>query len=265
MQFAHLTKYQKISLSAALLILVVAGASGLAIRKAVGVDYTPEVMAVASAFGDTIANVSLTAESAELSRQMDEAYAPYLTPELLAAWKADPDKAIGRTTSSPWPDHIDIGTVSRNVDDTYTVLGIVVEVASGSDAPVATYPVALTFVQRDGKWRIQDATKGAYIAVPERRTVEGKYACLPYMDPTESETCALGLKARDGRYYALDFTILKASDIISRLVTGERVRVEGTFVPIEHLSSTDYWLAYDIEAIVRVTSLTELKEGRGMD
>jgi hypothetical protein len=258
MHFTHLTKYQKISLAAALLILLVAGISGLAIRTAVGVDYSAEVSYAASRFGEALDDVSLTAEGEELARQLDAAYTPFVTPELLSVWKANPSLAIGRATSSPWPDRIDVGTIVKNVDDSYTALGTVVEITSESDAPVAVYPVALTFVMRDGKWLVQDATKGSYIAVPERRTIEGTYACLIRVDMPSTDECAFGLKARDGRHYALDFTVLKAGDIMSRLITGEEVRIEGTFVPAEHLAPMDNWRSYDIDAVVRVTSLTEL-------
>ena len=258
MHFAHLTKYQKISLSAALLILLVAGISGLAIRKAAGVDYSADVAQAVQLFGEALQNVSLTAEGDVLSEQLDAAYTNLVTPELLAVWKADPMLAFGRATSSPWPERIDIGTINRNIDETYTVLGTVIEVTSASDAPVAVYPVALTLVMRNGDWLIQDATKGSYTAVPERRTVTGTYVCLPRVDTVESEECALGLQALDGRHYALDFTVLQSSDIMSRLVTGEEVHIEGTFVPAEHLAPMDYWLSYNIDAVVRVTSLSEL-------
>ena len=258
MHFRSLTKYQKISLAGALLIILVACVAGFAVRKANGVDYSADVREVVVRFGETLDMVSLAAEGDELARQMDASYAEYLTPELLAAWKADPSLAIGRQTSSPSPDRIDIGTIARNVDETYTALGTVIETQEGDAAPVAIYPVALTLVMRDGTWRIQDATKGTYIAVPERRAVVGTYVCLPQVNLEESEECAFGLQEEDGRHYALDFTVLRSSDIMSRLVTGKSVRVEGTFVPVEHLGPGDYWLSYDIEAVVRVTSLTEL-------
>ena len=258
MHISHLTKYQRIGFAAALLILLVASVAGVATREAKGTDYSNDVRVVVEDFGRVLQNVSLTSDPDELARQIDAAYSAYLTDELRAVWKSDSTDAIGRSSSSPWPARIDVGTITKNPDETYTALGMVIEVTNESTVPVAIYPVALTLVDRDGVWRIQDATKGTYIAVPERRSMKGTYVCLSHVDlMDETDECALGLRAHDGRQYALDFTVLQSSDIMSRLVTGQEVTVEGTFVPVEHLSATNYWMRYSIEAVVRVTSLEE--------
>jgi len=259
MQFRHLTRAQKLGFAIALGMLLVAGVTASVARTAQGVDATLEVTSTVLMFGEAMDQVSLLAPPAEFANSLDDAYAPFLTPELLAAWKADPSRAIGRETSSPWPDRIEVGTVSKNFDDTYTALGSVVEIASDSSGPAAIYPVALTLVERDGEWRIQDVTKGSYTALPERRTIDGTYVCLPHKDTEGPQTleCAFGLRAEDGTHYALDFTILRESDTISQLFTEEPVRIEGTFVPVEHLR-TGQWSRYLIQGIIRVTSLTEL-------
>ncbi len=63
---------------------------------------------------------------------MDSAYAPYVAPELLDAWKSDPQHAPGRLTSSPSPDRIGIRAVQMNADGSYVVTGTVIETASGA-------------------------------------------------------------------------------------------------------------------------------------
>jgi hypothetical protein len=260
MQFRHLTRAQKLGFAIALGMLLVAGVTASVARTAQGVDAAREVTGVVLEFGASLDQVSLLAPSAEYERSLDIAYAPFLTPELLAVWKSDSSRAIGRETSSPWPDRIEVGTVSKNFDDTYTALGSVVEIASdSSNTPAAIYPVALTLIERDGEWLIQDMTKGSYTALPERRTIDGTYVCLPHKNTAGPQTmeCAFGLRAEDGTHYALDLTILRESDAIPGLITEEPVRIEGTFVPVEHLR-TGQWSRYHIQGIIRVTSLTEL-------
>ena len=259
MLFHHVTKAQKIGFAIALSILLLAGVAASVARTAQGLDASVEVTSVVLQFGEAMRQVSLLAPAAEYESSLDSAYAKFLTPELLAAWKADSSSAIGRETSSPWPDRIEVGTVSKNFDETYTVLGSVVEIAQGSDAPAAIYPVALTLIEEGGEWLIQDVTRGTYTAIPERRTIDGTYVCLPHKNTEGPQTleCAFGLRAKDGTHYALDFTILRASDTITSLITEEPVRIEGTFVPVEHLSGGQ-WSRYQIQGVIRVTSLTEL-------
>jgi len=259
MHFKHLTKAQKIGVAIALGMLLLAGLASLVARPVSGVNNEDIVTMRALEFGERLKEVSLLQTGPEYELMIERVYGDFLTPELLAVWQTYPDRALGRMTSSPWPDRIEIGTVTKNFDESYSVLGSVVEVANGVEGPVAIYPVSLTFVERDGQWYIEDVTKGTYIAVPERRTVEGTYVCLPHKDTAGPQTmeCAFGLETEDGIFYALDFNILRSSDIMSNLITGQRVRIEGTFVPVEHLS-TSIWSRYAIEGIVRVTALEEL-------
>jgi len=78
----------------------------------------------------------------------------------------------------------------------------------------------------------------------------GQPACLPYPDDGQMHTmeCVYGLKVGD-KYYALDlgsFTVdFESLDTLS---------IEGTFVPLEALSS-DQWQKYDIEGVVAVTAV----------
>ena len=78
----------------------------------------------------------------------------------------------------------------------------------------------------------------------------GESVCLPHKNPGEMQTmeCAYGLQV-DDKYYALDL-----GSFIMDFQTGETVNIEGTFVPLEALSS-DQWQKYDIEGIVTVTAI----------
>lgn len=254
MHYKHLTKYQKIWLGVALSMLLGAGIIGMLTRPLDAADGSVEVTRVVTDFGHALKNVSLTASPEILADTLETTYGPYVTPELLSEWQNNPTHALGRQTSSPWPERIEVGTAFRNNDGSYTVLGSVIEVTGDSLELAAVYPVSLTLKQEDGVWRIQEATKGTYTALPERRTIEGVYECLPQLQSTE---CVLGITTDQGVRFALDFDALEEQALREALRAGYRIRVEGTFVPVEYLS-TVRWANFSIQGIVRVTSLEVL-------
>ncbi len=90
----------------------------------------------------------------------------------------------------------------------------------------------------------------------ERRTITGTTECLPHRDTTGPQTmeCAFGLKADDGKHYALDLMLLATSELMNQ-PTNERVTLEGLYTPIEELS-TDHWQRYNVEGILTVTSVS---------
>ncbi len=113
-------------------------------------------------FGKTLQEVSLLGPSEILKPQMATAYGPYLTPALLKEWQAHPDTALGRQTSSPYPDHISIDSTTHNPDGSYTVTGEIKEMAyveSGRKSVVARTPITLTLINTDQSWRISAITK----------------------------------------------------------------------------------------------------------
>jgi hypothetical protein len=110
-------------------------------------------------FGKQLQMVSLLAPDAGQTIQAD--YAPYVAPELLSVWTSDPAEAPGRTTSSPWPDHIDITSAALSADGSYAVAGNVIEMTSdevehGGNA--GSYPVTMTLESRGGAWFITSFT-----------------------------------------------------------------------------------------------------------
>jgi hypothetical protein len=121
-----------------------------------------EKAAVAKAvtdFGAQLNFVSLTAAPDIAIKAMEDHYAPFVSAELLDAWKKDLERAPGRLTSNPHPDRIEIRKMERNEDGSYEVGAKVIEVVSGSDAVVSNYPVALKLRFRDGKWIITGFAK----------------------------------------------------------------------------------------------------------
>lgn len=85
---------------------------------------------VVVSFGKVLKNVSLLAPKEIFVQDIQTNYGNFLTPELLVAWKNDPTTALGKTTSSPWPDHIDVSKVTEVTATQYTVQGNIIEMTS---------------------------------------------------------------------------------------------------------------------------------------
>lgn len=119
--------------------------------------------AVVERFGERLRRVSLLAPDAVRTREIREAYADLVTPVLLEAWLADPSRAPGRETSSPWPDRIEVRSIAPADGDACVVEGAVVHVTSGEVAAGGAElrePVTLRVVEEDG-WRIAAYQVGA--------------------------------------------------------------------------------------------------------
>lgn len=109
-----------------------------------------DVRITVAQFGNHLNSVSLLTPDA--ADQIRNAYGPYVSEELLAAWVANPEVAPGRTTSSPWPDHIEVDDVSLNDVGAYDVTGRIMLVSSTGDA--GSIPVSLTVAGTDGGYLI---------------------------------------------------------------------------------------------------------------
>lgn len=109
-----------------------------------------DVRTTVAGFGNQLNSVSLLSPSA--SEEIQHAYRPYVTPELLAGWIADPSTAPGRDASSPWPDHIEVDSVTLMEDGSYEVMGRVMLKTSDGDAGII--PVALTVASIEGSYLI---------------------------------------------------------------------------------------------------------------
>jgi hypothetical protein len=105
--------------------------------------------ATVTAFGAQLQNVSPLA--ANVSTELSARYGNYVTPTLLASWKADPAIAPGRKVSSPWPDHIQIENVAQQGEG-YIVTGGIVFMTKTGLAGVT--PVVLQVVPENGTWLI---------------------------------------------------------------------------------------------------------------
>jgi hypothetical protein len=119
-------------------------------------DAAGQVRSVVTNFGTKLKNVSLLSTST-VAGDIGTQYGLYLSSDLLARWEADPRMALGRVTSSPWPDRIDIASVTQTGTNEYTVEGVVVEVTSSdttASSTPASYPITLKLTQTNGTWVI---------------------------------------------------------------------------------------------------------------
>lgn len=101
---------------------------------------TPEddVRYAVERFGDVLKNVPLSGEPSIASQAIEENYLEYLTPQLRDQWSRNPNQALGRLTSSPWPERIDILSIEKAGEE-YTVHAEIVymtsqEMANGGDS-----------------------------------------------------------------------------------------------------------------------------------
>ncbi len=94
---------------------------------------------------------------------MEKVYGSYLTPELLKQWQNNPDTALGRQTSSPYPDHISIDEIIKNEDGSYTVTADIIEMTSNpQDHFFNAQPVTLTVININNEWRISATEIGKH-------------------------------------------------------------------------------------------------------
>ncbi len=121
-------------------------------------DESSHIASFIEGFGRQLQKVSLSGSREAAAQAIDQYYTPYLTPETLSLWSNDPMReAPGRLTSSPWPDHITVLSVTKNPDDSYTVVGDVVEMTSeeithGGNA--GSYQATIRLEKRGGGYLI---------------------------------------------------------------------------------------------------------------
>lgn len=115
----------------------------------------------------------------------------------------------------------------------------------------------LLFVTYAGwkQFNLRFITKKNRDATPVQAMLRGEYACLPNK-PTDGPVtleCALGLKADDGNYYALDMSAQDPT-ISSVIQVGQKMEVNGAMLYIKDQNS---WALkkYDIKGVLKVENL----------
>lgn len=107
------------------------------------------------AFGEKLKNVPLQGDESTVTKAIEENYAPYVTEELLADWKANHEHAPGRLTSSPWPDHLGVASVSEQGAGILMSGEVVLKTSAENSAEGAdTIPYVALLISTDSGWKI---------------------------------------------------------------------------------------------------------------
>lgn len=127
-------------------------------------DDIERIKTIIDDFGRVLANVPLLSPPDILEENISEYYSPFLSEELISRWNNNPSEALGRLTSSPWPDHIEIIQVKKVTENKYEVSGNVVEVTSAEEATPEEdysnkYRVSLVVERINDRWLITEAVK----------------------------------------------------------------------------------------------------------
>lgn len=118
-------------------------------------------------FGKKLQTVSLSAPKDIVSQSMRENYSNFISKALLDKWRSDPQKALGRMVSSPWPDRIEILTMEKTSESVYKISGEIVEITSTEKVNggiAAKRPVILLVKKNNNRWLIDEAMAGPYEA-----------------------------------------------------------------------------------------------------
>ncbi len=142
------TTYRWVTAGILALILILIG-TVLYMNDGFGINPSSSARSAVEEFGTHLQNVSLLAPDA--TSTMATTYGPFVTPELLQSWEANPQDAPGRLTSSPYPDRIEITRIDKQGSG-YIVNGTVVYLTSTGEAGRA--PVVIQIIPQDGKWLI---------------------------------------------------------------------------------------------------------------
>lgn len=120
---------------------------------------------VVADFGKKLQMVSLSAPQDLAAKSMRENYGVYLSATLLAKWQSDPQKALGRLVSSPWPDRIEIVKIEKTAATIYKISGEIIEITGAEKTNggfAAKLPVILMVKKINNHWLIDEATAGPY-------------------------------------------------------------------------------------------------------
>jgi hypothetical protein len=135
-----------------------------------------EARAVVGQLGQRLKDVPLLGADSAVRAAIRNAYEPLVTPGLLEAWLASPADAPGRQVSSPWPDRIEILSVTAAAPQGCRVEANVLHVTSAntSSAGALRSGVEITVRNVDG-WRVSayEPAGGAAVTSPTRTRPAG--------------------------------------------------------------------------------------------
>ncbi len=107
--------------------------------------------AVMLEFGSKLKNVSHLGDDAAISASIEAEFGAFVTPELLAAWKANHTSAPGRAASSSAPDRVGIASVTTQGEGR-VISGEVILVSAGES--IDTVPFVAQLIPTESGWKI---------------------------------------------------------------------------------------------------------------
>lgn len=113
-------------------------------------------------FGSRLKLVPLLSPEDTLEKDMKENYSEFVSEKLIEKWLSDPENALGRLTSSPWPDRIEVEDIEKVSENEYKVEGMIIEVTSNEKDGDIKRTITLSVRQIDSKWLIDDAILEEY-------------------------------------------------------------------------------------------------------
>lgn len=147
------------ALTAAVVLALLAGGIYYLIERTPGAlpDASDTARAIVEGFGRRLQQVPLSASPDVTAQAIEENYAPYVSEALLTYWMNNPGEAPGRLTSSPWPDRIEVTSITRNANDTYNVACKIIEITSvelATGGAAGSFPCGAIVSQEGTSWRI---------------------------------------------------------------------------------------------------------------
>lgn len=85
-------------------------------------------------------------------------------------------------------------------------------------------------------------------------TVTGNFSCLPLKSGAETSktNCTLGVRSKDGSFYALDISHIQ--DANTDLKAEDTIAVTGFLEPESEVAGSA-WAVYDVKGIIKVNTL----------
>ncbi len=87
--------------------------------------------------------------------------------------------------------------------------------------------------------------------IDKTSVVTGNFSCLPLKEEV-SDDCVLGLRSKDGSYYALD--VSRIQDANTDLKAEDTIAVTGFVLPESFVVGSD-WEKYAVVGIIKVNTL----------
>lgn len=94
--------------------------------------------------------------------------------------------------------------------------------------------------------------KAVNTGVDRMVTITGHFSCLPLREPVDTNDCSLGIRGRNGAYYALNVSRVQDANI--DLKAEDTIAVTGTFES-EEVMFDERWSPYDIKGVIKVNTL----------